>query len=238
MINRAAFAHALRAVLEHVGTRESGLGWVGWSESQLYATDGYTALLWRPSLDRDLPPMSWRMATREAKDLLRYVKPNRVREKLDDVELLVARNLETGNWELHVGLVVPLDETIPVEAQEENAGQVYDSEVYELLTDDVGTHITAQRIFANLDALVSKTRVMSNEWVLQSGLVARFAAAEVEYGDRTRWYLCATPKGDAAVVTVGDSFLGGVMGLSEPVGESEYELRDASLRDWGLGGEQ
>lgn len=232
-LNRAEFAHALKAVLEHSGTADSKLDWVGFGGNQLYATDGYSALIWHSGYGPGM--QDWKLSVKEAKELLRYVKPNRVREKDEEVQLLDHQNPETGEWELHVGLFVPLDETKPVESQIDNAGTTYDSEVYSLL-DTTYSDLSTKTLWGAIEHYAAE-RLFSSDWVVQSALVARFKSAEIEYGDRTHWYLSGRSQdgAHAAVVTVGSNFIGCVMGLGEPVGESTYQLRDSTLEEWGLG---
>lgn len=237
-INRAALAHGLKAVLEHVGDQRARLDWVGYDSDAFYATDGYSFLMWCPADSVGISQDDWKLPTKEAKDLLRFIRPTLKRHDSEEVQLLDAQNPETGEWELHVGLFIPLDETVLVEQQIDGAGEVYDSAVFSLHPPDY-SQVELKELNEVLRYVTSHL-VHSSDWVLQSSLVSRFKTAEVEYGDRTHWYYAGPGKhGEyAAVVTVGSEFIGAVAGLGQlssadiPPGT---ETRDASLEDWGLG---
>lgn len=185
-MNRQDLSWALSATLPHAGkTAQTALvGLVVAPDSVLaYATDDYTAGIARiphgvaEDFELQLP-------NREATDLMRFVRPNHVGDREQEVILRIFEG------ELHVA--IPEDTAVFT--------------------------LTEQPV--NLNAVLSFMGKLNNapkEWqhaIFQPSLLGRFAKAEREQGERLRLYpRHANQRYGAALVTVGDNFIGAVAGL-------------------------
>lgn len=209
-IPRPDFHYALRAVVDHAGDKQRGLDYVGvyctdWCVD-VFATDGYTAGLVRlPTIFRHGDPESFYLPVKEAKDLIRFVKPNRVADKTDTIRLVVSGS------ELHVGIT-------------SEAGELQ-SEVYTLLE---GSVKVGQSELWQLFRHLRCHHTGEEFWTVQATLLARFKSAEENEGDRMHLYRSK----HAALITVGSRFIGALEGLQEPSASVTYG--DATLEDWGL----
>lgn len=205
-VNRLDFYCALRAVLEHVGTAVKQLDAVSMADGALWATDALTAGY--ASVDASLPAAT--LPSSEARELARFVKPNRVAEREGSVLLAVQ-----GDF-LHVGLRQPgMPET--------------DSEVYDVRAPNSHKAISVWTLVQHISKL---PRLSVEGAPAAAGLLARFKSAERHPSDRMRVYPKLSSTGPRAVVTVGDKFVGLIAGLSAPA--PGVEVADATLEDWGL----
>lgn len=235
-VTREQLANALKAVLEHVGPANQHLDFVGIRGNLIYATDGYTIGISSVGeesligLDQEVF-----LPTKEARDLLRFVRPDRVRDRTMRVEILVAQdpafNPTTGHpdglaaEEFHVGL-----------REDDPNADITTSEVYSLYPADYPM-VNFKKVWAAMQDIYSQT-FFSEEYVMQAGLVARFKAAEQRFGDRMRLWPAAPAHmkhGQRALVTVGSSFIGAIAGLGEPSENNDIPFGDSTLDDWGLG---
>lgn len=189
-MRRGDLAWALTAVLPHAGKTEAtavvGLeqlnGWV-----HAYATDRYSMGIARIESMTDL---DLRFTTKEATDLMRFVRPNRVAEHEQQLVLAV----QPG--EFHVGLVDADD-------------VLCESEVYETTPHDLELSYLLE-FMRRLDAAPGEW----GECVFQPPLAAKFAKAQRVDADRLRILPHhASDKYGAAVVTVGTNFIGAIAGL-------------------------
>lgn len=232
---REQFANGLRAVLEHAGPALMHLDFVGMRGNLMFATDRYTvgissvgehALV---GLDQEVY-----IPTKEARDLLRFTRPDRVRDRTMRVKLLIAADPSfdpsTGHpdgkpaLELHVGIL-----------EDDANADILSSEVYSLHLADY-PYIQFEKLWEVMQE-VRKQTFFSEEFVMQAGLIARFKAAEQQFGDRMRLYPAA-PKphhhGQRALVTVGSNFIGAIAGLGEPSENNDIPFGDSTLEEWGL----
>lgn len=181
-MNRADLDWALDAVLPHVGKHEWTAG-VGFHDGHLFATDRYSIGVSRIA---DAPLRSFFMSTREATDLMRYVRPKNKTEQAE--ELTVGfRELE-----LHIGL------------------EDGDSAVFEL------TEMPYE--FGDVMNKLAELHEAPREFtslIYQPKLFSRFAKAQRNDGERLHIYPChLNDKHGAALVTVGEHFIGGIAGLT------------------------
>lgn len=196
-MNRADLSWALNAVLPHAGNEKQGLNYVGLAfregASFLYATDKYTAAVARVNEGMDF---TGALSTKEATDLMRFVRPNKVGERTQ--ELVYAQ----APGELHIGY-----DDLEESGAWEN-GVV--SQVFE-----------TREQYASLDLilnLIKSIEAAKPEWdrlILMPKLVERFAKAQRVEADR----MVIVPKhrsdkAGAAIVTVGDNFTGVIAGMT------------------------
>jgi hypothetical protein len=199
-VNRADLAWALNAVLPHVGKRPETavVGLQRDADFQLvaYATDKYTFGAARipdgPELDVLLP-------TSEATDLLRFVRPANKKQDVHEV-ITAARGAE-----LHVGLV-------------DEDGETFDSAVF-------NTTENSDLTLAYLEGFTDRLAAAPDEFqacVYQPKVFARFAKAGREETDRVQLLpKHISDRNGAALVLIGDHFVGAISGLTyEPVERS------------------
>ena len=196
---RSDLRWALDAVLPHVG-KLAGTAVVGLTSDgrtlDVYATDRYTVAV--ANIDTDCVDLDVRLPVGEARDLLRFVRPSLVKHESEWLRVV------TDGPELHVGLVNEDEE-------------VYDSAVFETVSSPVSS--------ANLRALIAQLDSRPTgieDLVYWPRLFGRFAKAERVETDR----LTLSPKRlqeryGAAVVTVGDRFVGAICGMTYEAPQSE-----------------
>lgn len=222
-LSREELAHGLRAVLEHAGQERQHLDFVGLVGTTLWATDGYTVGIYSlPSFNGFDFEMF--LPSKEARDMLRFVRPDRVRDRMMRVELLVAEGEDIDSEELHVGLY-----------SEDVNGDLLTSEVYSLYPPEYPAFSFDQLWSTIRD--IRKETFYTDEFVLRPSLAARFKAAERQFGDRMRWNPAAPAHeraGQRAIVRVGSNFLGAVIGLGEPADNNDIPFGDSTLTEWGL----
>lgn len=202
-MNRADFAWALSAVLPHVGKLEQYdvLGLANHAgQFYAYATDGYTIGVARLPELATLPALC--LSGREATELLRFVRPERVPERSESVEWAVKGD------EFHVAIKS-------------------ESAVFNCITSNLSAHFLL-RYMENVYARPFEARSS----VYDPELFARFAKARREKLDRMHVYPREDKKRGLAIVTVGADFIGAVAGINYShaesstiesfLGESEY----------------
>jgi hypothetical protein len=176
---------ALNAVIPHAGKKDSasvGLTADGTS-ARIYATDQYTLGIAR--IDAGLNISSMHLPLKEATDLMRFVRPNKVAEQSEHLAFALQ------NAEFHVAT----DQ---------------DSAVYET----VQSNLTVDY----LSDFITRLAVAPKEWdelIYQPELITRFVKAKRLETDRLR----IQPRHSidmygAAIITVGDDFVGAVAGLA------------------------
>lgn len=189
-MNRQDLTDALNAVIPHIGSTEL-TAFVG-LESRgdilwAYATDRYTVGMAR--IDNG-PTLNCHLSPSEAKDLLRFVRPSRKAHEVEEVEIALGFTGETQS-ELHVGLSE-------------------DSAVFDLVHSPL--HLLAITEF--IERLYNSAPELQ-QCVYQPSLLGRFAKAQRGETDVLALYpRQANDVYGAAVVTVGDHFIGGVSGLT------------------------
>lgn len=187
-MNRADLSWAIKAALPHAGrTVETEV--VGFEQRDghlyVYATDKYTLGIARVPFDGALPATF--LLARDAQDLERFIRPNRVPEREQAVELLVHQD------EMHVGFdSMEGDDTAVYGTADRHFG----------LSDMLGK-------VAQLWALQPTTEI-----VLQPRLLEKFQkAARVDVEQCWVWPT-TQDNGPAAVVAVGTDFIGAIQGLT------------------------
>jgi hypothetical protein len=187
-MTRADLTYALTAVLPHEG-RKGGVGLsVRTGALRAYATDGYTAGLTQVSWPQ-ASPLDACLPVGEARDLMRFLRPSRVDEHGETVELLVADN------ELHVG--------IPG-----------DSQVF-TLQEPIYTADTILALFRDIHGLPEGY----GECLYSPQLFGKFAKAQREPADRLRLYPKRPNNGKygVALLTIGEHFIGSIAGLDSSI---------------------
>lgn len=228
-VNRADLAWALNAVIPHVGSKAEGLDQVGfqidncWPELSLYATDHYTLAI--ADLDfhtgTPLAGADFALPVKEAKDLLRMVRPTLKRHESEEVELLVVVNLGSTDpgspQELHVALAEPEDD-----AERETA-------VFEVVTPGMGYDRVERRLKAIHDAEIESLSEHP-DLPFNPDFAARFAKAQRYNTDR----LILSPRMmdglnyGASYVTVGSHFEGAIAGLTYSAPDWVQEAEQAA----------
>lgn len=195
-MNRADLAWALNAVIPHAGNAHQGLDHVGLTYRDgalfVYATDKYTAAVARVN---DGAAFDAALQTKEATDLLRFVRPNRVPEREQEIGSLVRDD------ELHIGFWAPDDP---------EATAPLDSAVFETCEPKL-----------SLDYLLDWIRRLNDvpelddNLIVQPKLLEKFAKAARADTDRL-WILPrhASDRHGAAVVAAGADFIGAIAGLT------------------------
>lgn len=191
VVNRGDLAWALAAVLPHCGKTEAtavvGLEPYG-DALYAYASDRYTTGIARIRPFTDLHEC---LSTREATELMRFVRPGRVAEH--EQEIILGHDL----GELHVGYV-------------DADGELLDSAVFETVTGQ----LSLGPLLAAVDCLDSAP-LEFDELIFQPSLVAKFAKAQRAETDRLRILpRRVIDRNGAAVVTVGTDFIGAIAGLT------------------------
>ena len=192
-MNRSDLSYALQAVLPHAGT-SAPCDVVGLAAEDgvlaVWATDRYTAAV-------ATVPTAWALgdtflSAKEARDLERYVRP-----------VLVA----------HKAASVELGPSFPFTVWNER-----DREALEFDTASDG--VSLDQLLRLFDGIHSQSPGYSQQ-VYDPQLLARFVKAQRHPTDRLRIYPRVSEKSyGTALVTVGDSFLAAVAGLSfDSVGE-------------------
>lgn len=244
-LNREEVAAALKAVLDHVGTANTHLDYVGMRGNLLFATDGYTAGV---SFTGETPVVGIDqevyLPTKEARDLLRFVRPERVRDRDMRVEFLVAPGTEYDPGAGHPRPSCPkdcpwyahseLELHVGIRPDGPNSDDIT-SEVYSLYPAGYPA-VDFERLWESFQD-IRKHTFYTDEFVLQPDLAARFKSAGRQFGDRMRWFPASPPHGRAgqrALVLVGSNFLGAQIGLGEPPENTDIPFRDSTLQDWGL----
>lgn len=195
-MKRVDLAWALSAVLPHCGTDRQGLNYVGleYRTGMLYAyaTDRYTAAIARIP---DGIEIYTALPSKEAADLMRFVRTDYVPEREDDLAYAHVPG------ELHIGL----DRQINKDGTRKE-----DSAVFDLIEPDV-----------TLDFLldwIARLNAAEPEWdelILQPKLAEKWAKASRADSDRLRIYPRHTSdRNGAAVVTVGTDFIGAIAGMT------------------------
>ena len=188
-MTRAELTYALTAVLPHEGNRKGGVGLtVREGELLAYATDGYTTGLSRVTWPQ-VPPFDVCLPVSEARDLMRFLRPSRVDEQSEAVELL------SQDGELHVA--IPGD------------SQVFTLKEPTYSLDDL---LALMRKVHGLPTEFS-------DCLYSPLLLGKFAKAQREANDRLRLYPKRTKNGKigAAVLTIGTQFIGAVAGMDDSV---------------------
>lgn len=209
VVNRADFYSALNSVLPHVGTAAQSLDWVGYDHESgfVFAVDGHTVGVAQcPTSSTQLPPDrsewgGWYLHPSEAKDLLKFVRPS-VKATLEhEVHILVVEQ------ELHVAIYSPF---VPGEGDDQDTGgEMLCSEVYTLREPGTAFHHVW-----NLIQKVSDRRDESYRLVFQPGMPAKFAKAQREETDQINFFPASDGASIAAVVTVGEHFVGAILGIA------------------------
>jgi hypothetical protein len=178
------------------------LDWIGVQDGTCYATDRYSIGI---AVFREHPGLlaPFHLPLSEAKDMVRWLKPVKVNQRKDSIRA------EVHGLELHIGIESFEDETLT-------------TEIYELYPPG---EITLQSVRGQVLRIAKDIRNNEPVTVLPQTVDRFVKAAEIE-GDRMRLY----PTGYAAVVTVGNNFLGAVSQLKDIPGYG-----DRSLLDWGIG---
>lgn len=192
-MNRADLEWALKAVLPHVGTRQQGLDRVGLEFRGgvlcVYATDRYSAGV---AMIPGGPDWHFALDAKEAAELMRWVRPQRVAEREMDVVYAV----EDG--ELHVGW---------------GDDEYFESGVFETV-DQYPAYDVVLDMIHRLHAAEREFEAC----IYQPKLMERFAKAQRADTDRLtilpRRAVIGNGLSGAAVVTVGDDFIGAVAGLT------------------------
>lgn len=184
-MNRADLGWALSAVLPHTGktteTAVVGLDYIdGWT--YVYASDRYTTGIAKIPASLFI---SDHLPTREATDLMRFVRPAKVAEQVEEVEHV------TQPGELHVA-----------------AGD--DTAVFET----VDSALQLEHMLSLIRAIDARP-VEWEALVYQPDLFAKFAKAKRTETDRLRIFpRRAIDRNGVAVVTVGTAFVGAISGLT------------------------
>lgn len=205
MSTRADLSWALKAALPHVGGNAATAG-VGLYQDVAWATDRYTIGIARIG-NGQIP---WcEMSTSEAKELERFVRPSRVAHKTEEVIL------KRADQELHVGLV-----------------DSEDTAVFELLPSGTLTPLAVCVQVLEINAGLEP--VSYEHCPYDPEFLARFAAAKQDPFDRL-WLSQRRANnarvGDfpAALVIVGDKFIGSIAGLSVEPGYEWPTVPDSSF---------
>lgn len=184
-MNRSELRYALDAVLPHVGsidaTARVGVDYRD-GTAYLYATDRYTFGVVRTP--DDSPPVSGQLPTKEAKDLLRFVRPSTKATEVEPVTML------TRDLELHVA--------IP-----------NDSAVFDLVPPSYSL-ADLDALFASISA----AEVEWSQQIYSPELFGRFAKAGQREGDRLRLRPARGGRAGCAVLTLGEHFYGGIAGMT------------------------
>lgn len=207
-VNRQDLSWALQAVLPHAGSKST----VNFEPDWLYASDGYTIGM-TPLVGVQGETGPFFMQPRECAELERWVRPRLVGEREQPVLLHLA---EDG---LHVGRA---DETAVYDWTEPGPAnpQRPAAEVLAFI----------RRLYANPQTSADDLRVFNPDYA------ARFAAAKRDKGrdevpDALVMHARQGIQMGAAVVTVGDNFIGALMGLTyeqavvSPLLEEVLDLR-------------
>jgi hypothetical protein len=188
-MNRADLSWALNAVLPHVGNEKNGLNQVGLDfrdgSTFVYATDKYTAAIARVNDGMDFRGA---LPVKEATDLMRYVRPDRVPERAQEIVYAQAPG------ELHIGNVNDYDES-----------QVFETCEPKVTLDYLLTWIRG----------IDQGETEYDELILAPKLVEKFAKAQRSDADRL-WILPRrlTDRYGAAVMALGADFIGAVAGMT------------------------
>lgn len=184
-MNRADLAWALSSVIPHAGrTPETAFVGIDSREGHTYAfaTDKYTAGIARIDDGTDIRLY---LSPSEATELMRFVRPTRVPERVQEV------SYAQRPGELHVGF----DD---------------DSAVFETLA----AGVTLNWMFDYIDRLQDSLAEW-DELIYQPKLMEKFAKAQREETDRLRILpRHANEVWGAAIVTVGADFVGAIAGLT------------------------
>jgi hypothetical protein len=194
-MNRADLSWALNAVLPHVGNEKNGLNHVGLDfrdgATFVYATDKYTAAIARVNDGMDFRGA---LPAKEATELMRFVRPQRVPER--DAYVFMEQHGEHGE-ELHVGF-------------DDFAGSTFESEVYETCE----PKLSLDFLLSWINHLYTVPELDDN-LIVSPKLVEKFAKAQRADSDRL-WIMPrhAWQKHGAAVVAVGGDFIGAIAGMT------------------------
>lgn len=192
-------------MLPHVGTRVQGLDHVGltYMDGSLFvhATDKYTLAIAR--VDDAPSTICTALPVKEATELMRFVRPNRVGERTTEVSAATFAVEGYESAEFHVGF--------------DNLDGEFESEVYE--TCEPKLPLDSQ--LAWLRRLNDRPDDTDN-LIVQPKLLEKFAKAAREDGDRL-WILSrqVDEVHGAAVVACGQNFVGAIAGLTyDDLGEA------------------
>lgn len=238
-INRSDLAWGLTAVLPHVGSSSTDLDWVGLALTpygvQIFATDGYTFGI--AEVDRNVGPIegpqSLYLTPKEARDLLKFIRPGVKAEHLHDIQLLPVLEVPDGvdddgyvifHNELHVGIVDTPSLASHAESQsfsEPERVDVPESEIYDLRIPG----IPFEEFYQTVDkARPRNPDQIDADLVFKPDLFARFSRASRSETDRLKMYPKRGTRFGAAYITVGDHFQGAIAGLSyEEAGYGEEQ---------------
>lgn len=197
---RADLSWALSSVLPHAG-KLAPYSVVGLSETsddlaQVWATDGYTTGIARLSSMLDEALGTVVLPASEARDLERFVRPTRVGERTEAVNLVYVGSL----CELHV-------------ATES------DSAVFECTEHS----LTLDYLLDAVNRILALPYESAQGLDYQPDLFARFSKAKRSETDRLTLYPRRPSNGrnGVAVVTVGSDFLGAISGLTYEDSETD-----------------
>lgn len=198
MITRESLTWALNAAIPHAGklqaTNVVALESVQDGDERalaVYGTDRYTfgvAYVWQHNLDDVYAPLS----RREATELLRFVRPDKVAEQKQEVKLL-----SPGSGDLHVGI--------------RDDGGIVDSAVFELREAEF-VHQDLSDLFGRLWNLQPARLTRFNP-----ELLARFAKVSRGDTDRMEFRPVYRDKTGGMAVAMQEHFIGGIAGMSESV---------------------
>ena len=186
---RADLTYALTAALTHEGNRKGGVGLaVRAGMLRAYATDGYTAGLAQVPWPQ-VQPFDACLPAAEARDLMRFLRPSRVDEQTETVEMLAQ------DGELHVA--------IPG-----------DSQVF-TLQEPVYSEDTFIALLGKLNGLPTEY----GECLYSPNLLSKFAKAQRTASDRLRLYPKRAHNGKygIALLTIGEHFIGSIAGLDSSI---------------------
>lgn len=215
---RDDLAWALSAVLPHAGSG-AATSCIGMHEHAgtlfVYATDKYTAGIARLPVEGTFSPVVISTGVRngEAGELEKYVRPGKVAEKSNTLELLTAELSSHGydssydDRELHVAVH---------DEHREGDSAVFWQRPAALLQVDLWGGISR-----TLELYRERLATELREYTFSPALLARFSRAGRYGNDRLRMHpyaIAGARLGTVATVTVGEHFLGAIGGMEHEEG--------------------
>ena len=225
LVNRQHLYDALDAVLPHVGTASRLLDCIGFEDRgdtlHVYATDRFTAgvsaVHKAPGSSGTLSPVQ--LAKAEALGLLRSIRPTLKAHSDDTVQLAI------GPAEFAGAEDEPPQVLTALHAQwGEEDGVVFGPAV-------TGSDLDYDALMQLVVQMRQRGEEKETPLIFNPAYLARFNKAAVDDSVRMRIYPIRKGTAGAAVVTVGDNFLGMIAGMKERM-ESTEATEGSKVDDW------